>query len=168
MGVQIIHDGGDSAYYSVLTDKIHLPKSEKFIGNYEYNSTVLHELSHATGAIHRLNRDIKNIFGSEAYAYEELIAEISSCFMSSKLQIEQTESHVKNHKAYVQSWIHAIKEKPEVLIKAIQQAEKTTAYMEFHAGIRDLKEYKTICSTSIEVEENQIYEPKKQKLTKSR
>ena len=68
-----------------------------------------------------------------AYAYEELIAEISSCFMSANLRMEQQEGHIKNHKAYVQSWIGQIKEKPETLITAVQQAEKAAAYMEYQA-----------------------------------
>lgn len=84
----------------------------------------MHELSHATGAEKRLNRDIRNVFGTEKYAYEELVAEISACFMSEHIQIEQTEEHVNNHKAYIQSWTKALSEKPEMLMKAIRDAEK--------------------------------------------
>ncbi len=78
MGVEITNEGGDQAYYSIRQDKIFLPPKTAFISDYEYNSTALHELSHATGAANRLNRDIKNRFGTERYAYEELVAEISS------------------------------------------------------------------------------------------
>ena len=106
-----------------------------FDSPYAYDSTALHELAHATGAAHRLNRNIKNVFGTEDYAYEELIAEISSCFMSANLQLEQSNEHIENHKAYVQSWIETIREKPESLVKAVQQAEKVDSYMEYKAEL---------------------------------
>lgn len=103
--------------------------------------TALHELSHATGAEKRLNRDIRNVFGTEKYAYEELVAEISACFMSEHIQIEQTEEHVNNHKAYIQSWTKALSEKPEMLMKAIRDAEKAANYLEYHAEILSKEEY---------------------------
>ena len=77
MDLQILNDGGDRAYYSPKTDSVHLPEKDTFYNSYAYNATALHELSHATGAEKRLNRDIKNAFGTEKYAYEELVAEIS-------------------------------------------------------------------------------------------
>ena len=59
-------------------------------------------------------------------AYEELVAEMTSCFLSADLQVEQTQEHIDNHKAYVQSWIQMIEDKPENLVKAIAQAEKAS------------------------------------------
>lgn len=86
MDLQILNDGGDRAYYSPKTDSVHLPEKDTFYNSYAYNATALHELSHATGAEKRLNRDIRNVFGTEKYAYEELVAEISACFMSEHIQ----------------------------------------------------------------------------------
>lgn len=114
---------------------------DTFYNSYAYNATALHELSHATGAEKRLNRDIRNAFGTEKYAYEELVAEISACFMSEHIQIEQTEEHVNNHKAYIQSWTKALSEKPELLMKAIRDAEKAANYLEYHAEILSKEEY---------------------------
>lgn len=130
MGVTISNDGGSNAYYSTASDSIHLPAPQWFLSQYDYDSTALHELAHATGATSRLNRDMSGRFGSEKYAYEELVAEIGSCFMSSELQCGQTAAHIDNHKAYVQSWIKAIREKPETLLLAIGQAERVSKYME--------------------------------------
>lgn len=141
MDLQILNDGGDRAYYSPKTDSVHLPEKDTFYNSYAYNATALHELSHATGAEKRLNRDIKNAFGTEKYAYEELVAEISACFMSEHIQIEQTEEHVNNHKAYIQSWTKALSEKPEMLMKAIRDAEKAANYLEYHAEILSKEEY---------------------------
>lgn len=151
MGVEILNDGGDRAFYRPAEDKIHLPIPEAFESDYAYNSTALHELAHSTGAPHRLNRNIKNFFGSEEYAYEELIAEITSCFMSTDLNMKQDAIHLDNHKAYIQSWIKSIREKPETLAKAIAEAEKTAAYMEFKAELIPEYEYQKLIGSTIDV-----------------
>lgn len=109
MGVEILNDGGDRAFYSPKEDKIHMPKLEYFQDDYSYNSVALHELSHATGAESRLNRSIRNYFGTESYAYEELVAEISSAFMSQNLSVAVDDFQMENHKAYVQGWIKGIR-----------------------------------------------------------
>ncbi|MBA4698480.1 MAG: DUF1738 domain-containing protein [Ruminococcus sp.] len=153
MNVEIINDGGDRAYYSVLEDKIHLPLPQTFLSDYAYASTALHELAHSTGAVNRLNRDLSGSFGTEEYAFEELIAEISSCFMSVNLQTEQDVYHVENHKAYVQCWVSHIREKPEALVKAIQQAEKAASYMEYQAELIEQKDFENINRSSMEIKE---------------
>ncbi len=151
MGVEILNDGGNSAFYRVSEDKIHLPAPESFLSSYGYNSTALHELTHATGAVHRLNRNVRGQYGTEEYAFEELVAEISSCFMSAHLQIEQDEQHIQNHKAYVQGWAQTIRKQPDVLFRAIQQAEKATAYMEYKAELISKEKYSELSGRSMDV-----------------
>ena len=151
MEVEIMNDGGDRAYYNIQKDKIHLPRPEYFFTDYAYNSTALHELSHATGARHRLNRIIDGERNGPEYAYEELVAEISSCFMSANLPIAQDESHIENHKAYVQSWVQVIKKEPETLVKAIRQAEKAAGYLEYKAELLTEKEFQQINGSSMEI-----------------
>ena len=158
MAVEILNDGRDRAFYNTLEDKIHMPMAEHFKSDYAYNATALHELAHSSGAAHRLNRDLNNMFGSSSYAYEELIAEISSCFMSASLRIKQDKAHVDNHKAYVQSWIKAIKEKPETLIKAIREAEKAANYMEYKAELINEKDYRYTLNESLEVNVKDVQE----------
>lgn len=153
MGVTILSDGGDMAYYSPSQDKIHLPAPESFVNEYAYNATALHELSHSTGHPMRLNRPQGAFFGTEQYAYEELVAEMSSCFMGSELKIEATDKHIENHKAYVQSWIQAIREKPETLVKAIKDAQAAANYMDYKAGLISEIEYQRTCSQVIEVKQ---------------
>ncbi|MCI5688992.1 MAG: zincin-like metallopeptidase domain-containing protein [Emergencia sp.] len=135
MGVEILHDGVDSAFYRPAEDKIHLPLKEYFNDDYGYNATVLHELSHATGHESRLNRSVESGFGSAAYAYEELVAELSSCFMSENLPVQMDEHHFQNHKAYIQSWISAIEKKPETFVRAARDAEKAADYLEYQAEL---------------------------------
>ena len=143
MGVPISYHQTERAFYRPVEDRIYLPYRQQFDSEYAYASTALHELSHATGAEHRLNRKQGGEFGTEPYAYEELVAEISSCFLSSELPMGQTEEHLKNHKAYVQSWIQGIKEQPDALFRAVKDAEQAAVYLEYHGGLITLEEYQT-------------------------
>lgn len=149
MGVSISYHESDQAFYRPVEDRIYLPYRQQFHSEYAYASTALHELSHATGVESRLNRQQGGRFGTEPYAYEELVAEISSCFLSSELPIGQTEEHLQNHKAYVQSWIQGIKEQPDALFRAVKDAEQAAVYLEYHGGLITLEEYQTY---GIEVE----------------
>ena len=159
MGVEILNDGGDRSFYRPGEDKIHLPLPGYFYSDYAYNSTALHELAHATGAPHRLNRNQGGFFGSSEYAYEELVAEITSCFVSAELKTEQDPYHIENHKAYVQSWIKEIREKPEALVKAVAEAEKAAAYLDYKAELIPKEEYEKTVHSSVE-EEKEGLDPK--------
>lgn len=151
MGVPILLDGGDQAFYSPHQDKIHLPTPGSFENEYAFNATALHELSHSTGHPTRLNRPQTGMFGTAQYAYEELVAEMCSCFMGFGLQAEPDSRHIENHKAYVQSWIQAIREKPETLIKAIKDAQGAANFMDWKAGLITDKEYEAIQGKTFEV-----------------
>ena len=151
MGVPILLDGGDQAYYSPHQDKIHLPTPESFENEYAFNAAALHELSHSTGHPIRLNRPQTGMFGTAQYAYEELVAEMCSCFMGFGLQAEADSRHIENHKAYVQSWIRSIREKPENLIRAIKDAQGAANYMDWKAGMITEKEYETIRDKTFEI-----------------
>lgn len=82
-----IRTGGDRAFYSPSTDHIQLPPDAAFSGREAWTATALHELGHATGHPSRLDRDLRNRFGSAAYAQEELRAELASAFLCAELAI---------------------------------------------------------------------------------
>lgn len=135
LGVTYKEEGG-KACYRPLTDEVILPPSGTFKSMQSYYATQLHELSHATGHPSRLNRSIRNKFGSEAYALEELNAEIASSFLCADLKIETVEHEFEelpdptlNHAAYVQSWIEVLENNPEKLFEAINTAEKIEDYI---------------------------------------
>ncbi len=121
--------GGDEAFYNEKTDKIYSPRKEQFVNLPEYYSTVLHELGHSTGHEKRLNRDLSGKRGSPEYAVEELRAEIASMFIEQDLGVECGENHIQNNSAYIQSWHSKIKEDPNILFKAIADAEKISKYV---------------------------------------
>lgn len=159
MGVEILHDGGNRAFYRPMEDKVHLPKQEYFTSDYGYNATVLHELSHATGHQSRLNRMQHGVFGSEYYAYEELVAELSSCFMSEHLPVQMDEEHYRSHKAYIQSWADGIEKNPEILVKAVRDAERAADYLEYQAGLISQIEYTRSAEKTMDVERKTVLEP---------
>lgn len=132
MGVPILHDGNNNAYYRLDTDDIHLPPLNAFLSAYDYGCAVMHEFAHATGSPTRLNRNQKGNYGSEEYAREELVAEITSTFMSTHLGPVGMCRDYGNHKAYIQSWIQAIQadSRHKALFDAIKEAERASDYLE--------------------------------------
>ncbi len=121
---------GDAAYYDLLADTVVIPEANLFKNNYAYYATQLHELAHSTGHNSRLNRNMQGKFGTVEYAKEELRAEISSSFLMQNLGLEYDDNHLNNHKAYVQSWLKIIKDKPQELFSAILDANKIVSYLE--------------------------------------
>ncbi len=123
-------EGGDRAFYLPGKDAIHMPPVSAFKTDYDYMSTFLHESGHATGAKERLDRDLTGSFGSEKYAAEELRAEIASAFTAQLTGIPYGQSELmENHKAYIQSWISILDNKPNELFRAIKDAEKISDYL---------------------------------------
>ncbi len=120
--------GGNEAYYSPALDKIHLPEREQFIDMPEFYSTALHEVGHSTGHEKRLNRNLGER-GTPEYAVEELRAEIASMFIEQDLEIAVGEKHIQNNSAYIQHWQSQIKEDPNILFKAIADAEKISKFV---------------------------------------
>jgi len=131
------HDGGNRAFYSIATDSIHLPKHHTFSDDVSYQATLLHELAHWTGAKHRLDRDQAGRFGSQDYAKEELVAELSSLFISERLGISLGQEHEDQHAAYLQSWMKALADDPRTLFRAASQAEKIMTFLDIPAFERE-------------------------------
>ena len=121
--------GGSMAYYSLTKDEIHLPEKKDFVDMPEFYSTALHEIGHSTGHEKRLNRNLSGAFGSAEYAEEELRAEIASMFLEQDLGVAASEKHIENNSAYIGSWKSKIKEDPNVLFKAIADAERMTKFV---------------------------------------
>lgn len=139
MNVEIYNDGEDRAFYRPSTDDIHLPLPEVFSSDNEYNAVAFHELGHATGHESRLNRDQSGVFGTSAYAKEELVAEITSAFMAETTGISLEDMNMENHKAYVNGWIASIEDDPEYLMKAISQAHDAADYMQQFVSEKEIE-----------------------------
>ena len=85
-GAAISHGGGNRAFYRLTTDTIHLPDKSQFESADRYYATDF-RTGHWTGHQSRLARDLGHPFGSEAYAREELRAEIASMILGDELGI---------------------------------------------------------------------------------
>ena len=127
-GVPIYHDQADRNFYSPMLDEIHLTPKGSFADNEAYYSTALHELGHSTSHESRLNRDIKNTFGNEDYAKEELRAEIASYMLCAELGIANAAAN-EQHAAYVGSWIKALKKDPAEIFRAAKDADAICEYL---------------------------------------
>lgn len=116
-----------SPAYSPNDDCIFMPQISEFDNEDEYYSTYFHELTHATGHRTRLDRFEKNtVFGDESYAFEELIAELGSAFLSMEHGIEPNSAKQAD---YLSHWIKALKEKPQILYSAASKATKGVNFL---------------------------------------
>ena len=97
-----------------------------------YYSTLLHELTHWSGAADRCARDFSGKFGDEAYAFEELVAELGAAFMCAELQIEP-EPRI-DHAQYVASWLRTLKGDARAILTASSKAQAAADYL---AGLQD-------------------------------
>ena len=129
----IIKDGGNRAFYatSPSSDFIGMPKLEQFKTTDGYYSTLLHELTHWTGAMKRCNRDLENKFGSQAYAFEELVAELGSMFLCNKFNIlGRDEEQMSNHITYLNNWIKILKDDKKAIFQASTLAQKAFDFLD--------------------------------------
>ena len=122
-GIKLNKEFSNRCYYRPSEDSVTIPDIRQFSDISEYYSSVFHELVHSTGHENRLNRENKNRFGDEKYSQEELIAEIGSATIMSKLGLETPES-LRNSASYIKGWQKYIKEETEAFISAWGKAEK--------------------------------------------
>lgn len=134
----INHVAGDRAFYSPFRDKITMPLKAQFDAPDKYYATLLHELGHWTGHKERLDRSIMNKFGTEAYAREELRAEIASLLIGQDLRIGHDPGQ---HTAYVDSWIKVLQDTPFEIHAAAADAEKIFNYL---TGLEQKREIKAV------------------------
>lgn len=107
-GATIVHRG-NRACYIPSADRIEMPPYGQFIDTLTasaaegYYATVLHELVHWTSPPHRCDRNLSKRFGDNAYAREELVAEIGAAFLCANLSI--TLDPRPDHAAYLANWL---------------------------------------------------------------
>lgn len=125
-GARISH-GGDAAFYMPSQDRIQLPNKGSFNSESNYYATAFHELGHWTGSKSRLDRDLdKGRFGNPAYAFEELVAEITAAYLCSDYKIQGE----LRHAGYIEHWLKACKDDSKAIFKAAALAQKATDYIQ--------------------------------------
>ena len=123
----VIRIGGERAFYSPATDHIQMPPPSAFATAEGFCGTLVHELGHWTGAESRLNRDLRNPFGSHDYAREELRAEIGQMMVCAELGIADCD--FSNNAAYVASWLEKLRSDRKEIFRAAADAQRIADYL---------------------------------------
>ena len=117
--------GGDRAFYVPAHDYVQVPPQPAFFDQVNFYRTALHELTHATGHVSRLDRKLLNSFGSKDYAREELVAEMGSAFLCAALGIEPSVRHAD----YIGSWLEVLREDNRAIFRAASLASKAADWL---------------------------------------
>lgn len=120
-----INERGQQAFYQPSTDEIWLPERHLFADAANFYATGLHELVHWTGAKSRLDRGKGGKFGSESYAFEELIAELGCAFLMADLGV----SGEVQHESYIASWLKTLKDDKRYIFQAASAASKAHRFL---------------------------------------
>jgi antirestriction protein ArdC len=121
----VIQRGGERAFYHTGEDFIRIPEQSQFFAPINFYRTALHELTHWTGHKTRLARDFSGRFGSEAYAREELVAELGSAFLCANLGIVPTVRHAD----YIGNWLTVLKNDSRAIVSAASHASKASDFL---------------------------------------
>lgn len=127
---------GDRAFYRPATDSIEMPKLGTFKDRGAFYATLLHELTHATGHKDRCDRDMSGRFGNEAYAMEELVAEMGAAFLCQRFEVDG----LLQHASYIKSWLKVLKEDNKAIFTAASKARKACQWAYGKTGYHDLGE----------------------------
>ncbi|GHD20999.1 ArdC family protein [Tianweitania populi] len=133
----LVSYGGTKACYRPALDDILIPDRNRFISEVHLYSTALHELGHWTGAKSRLDRDLSGRFGKEAYAIEELCAEMTAAFVCADLGIAHDTRG--NTTAYIESWLKVLKQDKRAIIAAAAKAQAAADFLHSLQGAETKK-----------------------------
>jgi antirestriction protein ArdC len=121
----VIRHGGSAAYYVPNEDRIQIPPKEYFATATDYYSTLLHELTHWTGYSTRCNRDFSRRSSEDAYAAEELVAEIGSAFLCAHCRIDGRLQHA----SYIDHWLNVLRKDKRAIFVAATQAQRAADFL---------------------------------------
>jgi antirestriction protein ArdC len=122
-----IRHRGAEAFYSPVVDQVTMPDPGLFRDLDHYRATLAHELSHWTGHESRLVRQMEGRFGSEAYAMEELVAELSSAMLGAELGLPV--DHLHHHASYLASWLKVLKADSRAILTVAAKAETASSLL---------------------------------------
>lgn len=129
VGVGLRH-GGDKAFYSMDDDAITLPVPDAFESIEHYKATAFHEVGHSTRHESRLARQFGRKFGDDAYAFEELIAELSAAFLAMEFGVQGE----LRHSEYIASWIKILKGDMRAFYGAAGEAQRVMDWIRERAA----------------------------------
>ena len=120
-----IKEGHGEAYYAPGADFISMPAFAAFKSAATFYGVTFHELAHWTGHKARLDRDFSGRFGTQAYAAEELVAELTSAFLCAEFDLDGE----LRHAAYIANWIALLKSDAKAFMTAASKAQAAADYL---------------------------------------
>jgi antirestriction protein ArdC len=126
VGADVRHHGA-RAYYDRDADAITLPPLAAFHDAEGYYATRAHETVHWTGHERRLGREFGKRFGDQAYAAEELVAEIGAAFVCAQLGLSAEPR--EDHSAYLAGWLKCLKADKRAIFTAASAAQAACDYL---------------------------------------
>lgn len=135
--------GGTSAHFSPREKHIRLPKRENFKGDALFYATAIHEMAHSTKIELKRSEEItQDVLSAEKYAYEELVAELTSAVVCSTLGIGKLLD--EQHLTYVENWRKHLRDDKDFIVKVIDDVQKASNYI-----LRIYEENKVNCEVKI-------------------
>ena len=134
IGANIRHGGARACYVPSL-DQIRMPPFETFRDPVAYYATLAHEATHLTGHPGRCARDLRGRFGDEAYAAEELVAELGAAFLCADLAL--TPEPRPDHAAYVASWLKVLRSDKRAIFAAAAKAQAAADWMHTRQNVAE-------------------------------
>lgn len=121
----------NQAFYIPEDDLINVPDIKQFENSHFYYRTTFHEVGHWTGHTSRLARvgiTEKIVQGSDRYAEEELIAELTSNYILNIAGVA-TDDVMEVSSGYLNSWIGRLKEDPKILFRIAPKAQEAVEFI---------------------------------------
>ncbi|UVO53733.1 ArdC family protein [Sphingomonas sp. SUN039] len=119
--------GGSEAYYDRIADSINIPNPDSFVSADHLASTLAHEHVHWSGHADRLARTFGKKFGDDAYAREELVAELGSGLICADLGLPN-DLH-DSHANYIGHWLRVLRANKAAIIQAASKAEQAYQFL---------------------------------------
>lgn len=128
----VVVEGGNRAYYRPAADTIHLPALAQFDHAATYYGTRVHETVHWTGHADRLDRDLSGRFGSDAYAAEELVAELGAAMWCAQASLSSVTR--QDHASYLAGWLRVLRSDARALVTVASRAQAAVDHLNAVAG----------------------------------
>jgi antirestriction protein ArdC len=122
-----IREGHGQAMYVPSADFIGMPAFAAFKNADNFYSTTFHELGHWTGHKSRLDRSegMRGRFGDQAYAAEELVAELCSAFLCAEFNFDGD----LRHAGYIENWAKLLKSDKRAFFTACSRAQAAADHL---------------------------------------
>lgn len=119
-------EGAGKPCYVPSKDFITVPAFAAFKDVPEYYAATFHELVHWTGHASRLDRDMKGRFDTDAYAMEELVAELGAAFLCAEFGLDAAHD---NQASYLAGWIKRLKADNRAIFTVSSRAQAAANFL---------------------------------------